>query len=131
MGDLPDPGAFGAVFESFMRSMTEVAEGRESEVAGRLRDHLGADPKELPTTSAEFPLAEHANLQLALDAVLADAELVGFTTRQIGLVDDRSTLTRRLLGQSRDGADDGPSSAAMRHALHAAGLPVPPSARPS
>ena len=38
----------------------------------------------MPTTGAEFPLAEHPNLQLALDAVLGDAELVGFTTRHMG-----------------------------------------------
>lgn len=84
MSELPDPGAFGAAFEQFMRAMSLVAEQRESEVAVRLRDHLGGDPKALPTTGAEFALAEHANLQLALDAVLPDAELVGFTTRHMG-----------------------------------------------
>ncbi len=71
-------------FEEFMRAMSQVAEARESEVAVRLREHLGADPKTLPTTGAEFALTEHANLQLALDAVLSDAELVGFTTRHMG-----------------------------------------------
>lgn len=64
-----------------MRAMAEVAEGRESEVTVRLRAHLGTDPKALPTTSAEFGVTEQANLQLALDAVLPDAELVGFTSR--------------------------------------------------
>ena len=67
-----------------MRAMSLVAEERESEVAVRLREHLGSDPNALPTTGAEFPLAEHANLQLALDAVLGDAELVGFATRHTG-----------------------------------------------
>src|SRR5713226_3925288 len=85
MSELPDPGSFGAAFVEFMRVMSLVAEERESEVAVRLREHLGTDPKGLPTTGAEFPLAEHANLQLALDAVLGDAELVGFTTRLMGL----------------------------------------------
>ncbi len=84
MSELPDPGSFGAAFVEFMRVMSLVAEERESEVAVRLREHLGTDPKGLPTTGAEFPLAEHANLQLALDAVLGDAELVGFTTRLMG-----------------------------------------------
>ena len=67
-----------------MFAMSQVAERRESEVAVRLREHLGADPKALPTTSAEFGLTEHANLQLALDAVLPDVEVVGFTVRHIG-----------------------------------------------
>ena len=84
MSELPDPGSFGAAFVEFMRVMSLVAEERESEVAVRLREHLGTDPKGLPTTGAEFPLAEHPNLQLALDAVLGDAELVGFTTRHMG-----------------------------------------------
>jgi hypothetical protein len=84
MGELPDPGSFGAAFVEFMRVMSLVAEQRESEVTVRLREHLGTDPKGLPTTGAEFPLAEHPNLQLALDAVLGDAELVGFTTPHVG-----------------------------------------------
>ena len=84
MSELPDAGSFGAAFVEFMRVMSLVAEERESEVAVRLREHLGTDPKGLPTTGAEFPLAEHPNLQLALDAVLGDAELVGFHTRHMG-----------------------------------------------
>jgi hypothetical protein len=84
VGDLPDLGAFGGAFEDFMRAMTLAAEHQESEVTVRLREHLGADPKELPSTGAEFSLTEQANLQLALDAVLTDAEIVGFTTRHAG-----------------------------------------------
>ena len=68
----------------FMRVMSLVAERHESEVAVRLREHLGADPKGLPTTGADFPLAEHPNLQLALDAVLGEAVLVGFTAPPMG-----------------------------------------------
>jgi len=86
MADLPDLGAFGAAFEEFMHAMSFAAEHTESEVTVRLREHLRADPKELPTTGAEFPLTEHANLQLAIDAVLSDAEIVGFTTRHDGFV---------------------------------------------
>jgi ATPase family associated with various cellular activities (AAA) len=84
MSELPEPGAFGAAFEEFMRAMSFVAEHKESDVSVRLREHLGGDPKELPTTRAEFPVTEHANLQLAIDAVLSDAEIVGFTTRHMG-----------------------------------------------
>jgi hypothetical protein len=84
MTELPEPGAFGAAFEEFMHAMSTVAEHKESAVSVRLREHLGGDPKELPTTRAEFPITEHANLQLALDAVLSDAEIVGFTMRHMG-----------------------------------------------
>ena len=84
MAELPDTGAFGAAFENFVHAMTLAAEHTESEVTVRLREHLGADPKELPNTGAEFPLTEQANLQLALDAVLGNAEILGFTTRHVG-----------------------------------------------
>jgi hypothetical protein len=80
---LPQPGSFGAVFEDFMRAMTLAAQRPEPEVARRMRDHLGSDPKELPATTAEFPATERANLQLAIDAVLPDAEVIGFTQRHM------------------------------------------------
>jgi hypothetical protein len=63
MSELPDLGAFGAAFEDFMRSMSFAAEHAESEVTVRVHEHLGADPKQLPTTAAEFPLTEQANLR--------------------------------------------------------------------
>jgi len=84
MGDLPELGAFGAVFEDFMHAMSLAAQHDASEVTVRVREHLGADPKELPTTAAEFPLTERPNLQLALDAILGDAEILGFTSRHPG-----------------------------------------------
>ncbi len=43
------------------------------------------------------------------------------------LLEDRSTLTRRLLGQPKDGAEAGQAFPAMRHALTAVGLPIPSS----
>jgi AAA domain (dynein-related subfamily) len=101
MGELPDAGSFGAAFVEFMRVMSLAAQERESEVAVRLREHLGADPKGLPTTGAEFPLAEHPNLQLALDAVLGDAELVGFTARLMGF--GRNGLAEIAAGQGMAG----------------------------
>ena len=101
MSDLPDLGAFGALFSDFMQAMSFAAEHAESEVTTRVREHLGADPKELPTTAAEFPLTEEANLQLALDAVLGDAEILGFTTRhaRFGMIG----LAEILAGQAMTG----------------------------
>jgi hypothetical protein len=43
------------------------------------------------------------------------------------LLDERPTLTRRLLGPGGDDADGHPFPA-MRHALRAAGLPIPAAA---
>jgi hypothetical protein len=83
---LPDPATFGAAFEDFMRAMTEVADRPESELAVRLREHLGTDPAALPTTAAEFATTDHPNLQLAFDAVLPDAEVIGYTLRHAGYV---------------------------------------------
>jgi ATP-dependent 26S proteasome regulatory subunit len=43
------------------------------------------------------------------------------------LLEERSTLTRRLLGQADGDAAGGHAFPAMQHALHAAGIPFPPS----
>jgi hypothetical protein len=102
VADLPDLGAFAASFEEFMHAMTLAAVHGESEVGVRLREHLGVDPKELPTTGAEFSLAEQANLQLAVDAVLGDAEILGFTTRHMGF--GSIGLSEILAGHGMTGA---------------------------
>jgi len=83
-GELPDPGAFGAAFEDFIEAMSSAATRPESPLAARLREHLGADPSALPSTVAELATTDHPNLQLALDAVLPDAEIVGYGTRHTG-----------------------------------------------
>jgi hypothetical protein len=83
MAELPDPAAFGAAFEEFMAAMSAAATTGESEVAARLRRHLGADPAELPSTGAEFPSTEQANLQLAIGAVLGEVEIIGFTSGHV------------------------------------------------
>jgi len=85
-GDLPDPGRFGAALEEFMRAMTAVASYEESELTSRIAEHLGTDPKALPTTTVELPSTEQANLQLGLEAALPDAEIVGFHARGMGYV---------------------------------------------
>jgi DNA polymerase III delta prime subunit len=91
-GELPDPGAFGAAFEDFIQAMSLAATRPESALAAQLREHLGADPSALPSTVAELATTDHPNLQLALDAVLPDAEIVGYSTRHaafggVGLAD--------------------------------------------
>lgn len=60
-----------------MRAMQEAATAPEPVIVTRLRDHLGAEPAELPVTGANFRPADRPNLQLALDAILPDRELIG------------------------------------------------------
>jgi hypothetical protein len=83
---LPDPGSFGAAFEDFMRAMMNAADRGDPVILVRMRGHLGADPKELPLTVAEFATTDHPNLQLGLDALLPDAEILGYTTQSGGFV---------------------------------------------
>jgi hypothetical protein len=93
MPDLPDPAAFGAVFEDFMEAMTAAAERPDDGLTERLREHLGTEPGRLPVTAAEFPTTEHPNVQLALDAVLPDAEVIGIASRHPGFTAGLADLT--------------------------------------
>src|SRR3954453_18175049 len=85
-GDLPDPGRFGAAFEEFVQAMTAAAQRPESGLAARIGDHIGADPRELPSTVADFRSTDHPNLQLALDAVLGGAEILGYNARHAAMM---------------------------------------------
>lgn len=70
-------GDFARQFNEFVRAMSEAADNPESPVLRRLRAHLGGEPEEMPVNSASFNAADRPNLQLALDAVLADRETIG------------------------------------------------------
>src|SRR3954451_4174847 len=63
-----------------MRVMMQAADHGESALAARMREHLGQEPKELPSTTADFAPTEHPNVQLGLEAVLPDAEVLGYST---------------------------------------------------
>lgn len=102
MSELPEPGAFGAAYQEFVRAMTRVAERSPSAVATRLRDHLRTDPNQLPTTTVEFGCTAQPNLQLALDAVIPDRELVGFTAPQLTYIP--IGLAEILAGETVGGA---------------------------
>jgi len=100
--DLPDVGRFGAAFQDFMQAMTDAAARPESPLAARVREHLGVDPKELPVTAADFAPTDHPNLQLALDAVLPDADVVGYSARQAMIMG--VSLNELLSGHGMAGA---------------------------
>lgn len=65
---------------------TTHAPPEESHLRVRVREHLRADPAEFPVVSREIPSWERANLQVALDAYLADErrshELVGLSAQR-------------------------------------------------
>src|SRR5215831_9250372 len=87
MGDSEiDIRVFGAAFTEFVERMSEVAQGRESPVIARVRQHLGADPRELPSISAEFSPTDRPNLQLALDVVLSDSDVIGISAMHPGIM---------------------------------------------
>jgi hypothetical protein len=104
---LPDVGAFGAAFSEFVDAMSAAARARESELVARLREHLGADPRELPSTGADFVPTDHPNLQLALEAVLPDAEVIGISAEHPGFM--MMGLAGLLSGRGMGGpAEPGP-----------------------
>ena len=49
-----------------MRVMMQAADYGESPLTARMREHVGQDPKELPSTAADFAPTEHPNVQLGL-----------------------------------------------------------------
>ncbi len=63
---------FARAFQTFLDRFNDALPPRESTLRRLVLEHLGTDPSELPTYTERFHLSEHANLQLALDALLAD-----------------------------------------------------------
>jgi cell division protease FtsH len=80
------PGDFGALFKAFLEQSTAQAPKAEPVLAGRLRDHLGADPAALPIVAEDYEPAEHPNLQVALDAWLQEP---GRSHEAIGVAHDK------------------------------------------
>jgi cell division protease FtsH len=97
--ELPPVGPFAAEFVAFLQAMHEAAEFPEGPWLAHIRGHVGVDPTELPITSASFRMAERANLQLALDAVLEDPEVMGVPSHE-GM---SSVLGGRAGGPRRSG----------------------------
>lgn len=77
---------FGASFKGFMDQMAAQAPAEEPAFLQMIRGHFGAEPTPFPVIAEQFDAAEHANVQKALDAYLADknrtGELVGLTSDQ-------------------------------------------------
>jgi cell division protease FtsH len=60
---------FGELFREFLKLSLEAAPRKDPEFRVLLREHLGAEPGELPVVSEEVPTWDHANLQLGLEAL--------------------------------------------------------------
>lgn len=63
--------------------MTLAARPGQSPFSTKLREHLGVDPLELPSTVAEFAAPNHPNLQLALEAVDSPPATGGSTRAEV------------------------------------------------
>ncbi|MFO0561629.1 MAG: AAA family ATPase [Polyangiales bacterium] len=103
----------GGVLQRALRATTravrdaivaETGQDEPSFFAQRLSDHFSTDVTTLPIVSDSFPLREHMNVQVALDAMLARAgrthALLGVARNFMGGTDFASLLAKssRLLG---------------------------------
>jgi cell division protease FtsH len=73
---------FGQLFRRFLDEVLAHAPARpDPELLVRLTEHLGRDPRGLPVVTETYPAYDHANVQVALEAYLAepgrDAQLLG------------------------------------------------------
>jgi len=83
VGVTEDLSGFAQTFQKFMESMSSAAaRAAGSPVRALLDEHLGDDASALPVVAESYPVYDHVNVQVALDAYLA-AE--GRTHKLIGL----------------------------------------------
>jgi hypothetical protein len=60
---------FGTAFKGFLEQAAQGGGTAEPVFAQRIRAHFEADPTQLPIVSQQFETADHANVQVAVDAV--------------------------------------------------------------
>jgi hypothetical protein len=81
VNDRTSPEEFGLLFKRFLDDIVNRAEVPEGPLLKRLRAHLGGEPMHMPVISEEFERFQQPNLQVAMDAYLAQpahsAELIG------------------------------------------------------
>lgn len=68
MADELDPADLARAIQRLVEWAEEHAPRQESPVAARVREHLGADPGDMPIVSEAISPFDRVNLQLALDA---------------------------------------------------------------
>src|SRR4051794_31440072 len=67
---MSDSDDFKERFGEFVRRTLEAEPKEDPPFRGLVRDHLGIDPLEAPIVALQVPAWDHANLQLALEALL-------------------------------------------------------------
>src|SRR4051812_2176805 len=100
-----DPIAFAAAFKQFLDSFEQVLPPPPSGVRDLVAAHFGADPAGMPSLTEQLHVSEHANLQLALEAILAGTEgwqLIGLPSEMLhyGEFSLPSVLAGRFHGPS-------------------------------
>ena len=73
---------FGELFGEFVRVSLEAESRKEPEFRSLLREHLAAEPGELPVVAEEVPAWDHANLALGLEALFSAK---GRSVRLVGI----------------------------------------------
>ena len=95
-----EPTEFAQEFQAFLHGVNRLIPSRSAPIRDMLAEHLGADPSELPVLSDRLEAAEHPNLQLALDELVADAgwEVIGLSLglRQHGAFSLGALATDRM-----------------------------------
>lgn len=71
MTDDIDVAGFARSFEAFLEAYRDALPPQPSTIRRLAGEHLGVDPSGLPSFTERFDTSEHANLQLALDALLS------------------------------------------------------------
>src|SRR5690348_5573216 len=78
---MTDVDEFGELFAQYVRRALETESRREPAFRTLIREHLGDDPTAIPIVALDVPEWDHANLQFALEALIAKpgrkTELVG------------------------------------------------------
>ena len=72
---------FGELFAAFVRRALETESKKEPAFRALIRAHVGVDPTAIPVVALDVPDWDHANLQFAIEALLAkpgrEADLLG------------------------------------------------------
>ena len=76
-----DAGGFATAFLQFMDDVRTLAPVQGERLRGIVREHLGVEPKDVPTVAETFSTADRPNLQLALNSI----EEASPNSRLIGL----------------------------------------------
>jgi hypothetical protein len=68
-----EPTEFAREFQAFLQGVNRLVPPRSSPIRDMLAEHLGAEPGDLPLLSDRLEVAEHPNLQLVLNELVATA----------------------------------------------------------